>query len=46
MREEKKKRIMNYKLCDTLERVNERQANTITTKGWLERLMLTAPSSF
>lgn len=46
MREERKKRIINYVLCTTFHLSDDRKQNIIATKKWWERLVHTAPSAF
>ena len=46
VQEERKKRIVNHMLCETVRQVDDRQANLVSEKSWWERLMLTAPAAF
>ena len=46
VRQERKKRIINHMLCQTINMVDFKKFNNITTKSWWERLMHTAPSVF
>jgi len=46
VREERKKRIVNHMLCETVRQVNDRQVNLVSEKSWWERLVHTAPAAF
>ena len=46
VREERKKRIINYMLCKTFYMSDDRNQGTVTTKTLTERLMHTSPSQF
>lgn len=46
VRQERKKRIVNHMLCETVRQVDDRQVNLVSDKSWWERLVHTAPAAF
>ena len=46
MRQERKKRIVNHMLCETVRQVDDRQVALVSEKSFWQKLMHTAPEAF